>query len=267
MVAPSRFRDLLGPLVFAPAPALGHTAETHRWARGVLLRAWDRWLPGDEPTLEEIQAIQSLAAHDGQYGRGWPDKPSPLTGYQTSMSQCNNWGAIQCKCKAENGVCCEGCGYWFDSTPTPEGQRYFEQCFRCYATPEDGALDVLKFLGAGYPKVMDALPSGNLDEIAWQMRLGNYFHGFTTDKREAARQYAEAMEKQAKAIAEALDEPLVAYRKGEGPLGLSWGAIGLGVGAGLLGLAFVAPGAIMVPLLAVGDAARWAGNKARNVIP
>lgn len=262
MVASSRFVEMLGPRVELAPSAFGHSADTHRWARGVLLRAWERWFPGDEPSLEELQALQALAAHDGQYGRGWPNKPNPLTGYQTSMQFCNNWGAIQCTCKAVDGQCCEGCGYWYDSTPTAQGQRYFEQCFRCYPTAEEGALDLIRFLAKGYAKVMEALPSGDLDEIAWQMRLGNYFHGFTTDKREAAHQYALAMDKQATAIAEALGEPKVVYLGGQGPVaGLSWGTVGLVAAASAFGLALLAPQALLVPLAALGDAARYAGRK------
>ena len=265
--ASSRFLELVGrglsdaDLVAHEARALGsvlgHTAEVHRWARGHLERSFSRVM-GRKGTLEEIQSLQSLAAHDGQYGRGWPDKPSPITGYQTSMSQCNNWGAIQCKCKPVDGQCCEGCGYWYDSTPTAQGQRYFEQCFRCYPTPEDGAADLVQFLKNGYPAVMAALPSGNLDEIAWQMRLGNYFHGFTTDKRDAARQYAEAMRKQAVAIAAAMGEEQVADRKGEGlgafsPASLTPGrAALLGLAAGAVGVLVLTPGALLVPLVALG---------------
>jgi hypothetical protein len=270
MPAPSRFQELTNVPPEARAPsALGHSADTHRWARQVLIKAWDRIFPGDTPSLEELQAIQALAAHDGQYGRGWPDKISPVSGLPTSMSACNNWGAIQCTCKAVDGVCCDGCGYWYDSTPTPEGQRYFEQCFRCYATPEDGAADVIRFLAKGYAKVMEALPTGNLDEIAWQMRLGNYFHGFTTDKREAARQYAEAMRKQAVAIAAAMGEPLVADRKGEGVLGVAsqvpWVPIAAGFAVGALGLAFVAPSMVLAPLVLLGDGVRSVTEGARKV--
>lgn len=269
MQAPTRFQEITGsPPVEPPRPALGHSAETHRWARAVLERAWQKVFPGDDPTLEELQSIQALAAHDGQYGRGWPNKPNPLTGYPTSMAACNNWGAIQCKCKPTDGVCCEGCGYWYDSTPTPQGQRYFEQCFRCYATPEDGAADVIKFLAQGYPRVMEALPSGNLDEIAWQMRLGNYFHGFTTDKREAARQYAEAMRKQAEAIAAAMGEEQVADRKGEGAvLGVDWKPLALGAAAGAVGLAIFAPSVLLVPVDLVASGVLAIGRAARRVLP
>lgn len=272
MEYPSRFEEQTGiPPIEPPPSALGHSADTHRWARGVLLRAWSRVFPDRQPTLEEIQALQSLAAHDGQYGRGWPDKPSPITGYMTSMSQCNNWGAIQCKCRAQDGECCDGCGYWYDSTPTPQGQRYFEQCFRCYPTPEDGAADLIRFLATGYKSVMDALPSGNLDEIAWQMRLGNYFHGFTTDKREAARQYAEAMRKQAAAIAEALDEPQVADRKGEAPGGISYTAMGAGLAVGLGAALLLGGPAVLAPLASLAgsvvDGARAVGDRARRLLP
>lgn len=281
-VFPSRFLDLVGPrlsddqlLGYVDGGALGHSPEVHRWARAALLEGWPMARPGEEPTLEALQAIQSLAAHDGQYGRGWPDHASPITGYQTSMSSCNNWGAIQCtNCKPVDGQCCEGCGYWYDSRPTDAGQVQFEQCFKCYSTPAEGAADVLRFL-SHYPKVIAALPSGNLDEIAWQMRLGNYFQGFTTDKREAARQYAEAMRKQAVAIADAMGEPLAADRKGEGVsvgglslgAGVPWRAVGLGLLAGAAGVAIVAgPGAILGPLAALGGVLEGGATRARRAV-
>lgn len=227
--APSRFLEAVGRLSGAAsdvyrAAALGSTlglaASRHVEARAAVQLAWSMVYPNLEPTLEEIQFYQALGAHEGQYGRGWSDRVSPVSGLMTSMQSCNNWGAIQCtNCKPVDGQCCEGCGYWWDSRPTAAGQVQFEQCFKCYATPAEGAAGIMRFL-QHYARVLDVIPTGNLDEIAWQMRLGGYYQGFTTDKREAARSYAGALDKYAAEIAAALGEEQVARRKGEGVTGI-----------------------------------------------
>lgn len=232
--APSRFAESVGRFAGAAsdlyaAAALGSTLgiapAVHQSARQAVLDAWATVYPDLPPMLEEIQFYQALGAHEGQYGRGWSDRVSPVSGLMTSMQSCNNWGAIQCtNCKPVGGQCCDGCGYWWDSRPTAAGQVQFEQCFKCYATPAEGAAGIMRFL-QHYKGVLEVIPTGNLDEIAWQMRLGGYYQGFTTDKREAARQYAGALDKRAAEIAAALGEDQVARRKGEGVLSIGGTAI------------------------------------------
>ena len=187
--------------------------EVEKTARQAVIDGWQKVYPGDAPTLEEIQAIQSIGALEGQYGLGWRDHASPVTGLITSMEGSHNWGSIQCTCKPVDGVCCDGCGYWYDSMPTADGQKYFEQCFHKYASPADGAAGIIKFL-SNYKGVMAVLSTGDLDEIAWQMRLGHYFLGFNTDPRKSAEAYAVGLDKRAAATADALGEERKAYRKG-----------------------------------------------------
>lgn len=182
--------------------------------RAPVIQAWQLVYPGYEPSLAEIQYLQAQGAWEGWYGRGWGRRVSPVSGRETDMADSHNWGSVQCKSKPVDGVCPEGCGFWFDSRPTAQGQKYYDWCYKKYPDDAHGAAGILEVL-KHFPKVMDVLPGGNLDEIAWQMRLGGYYEGFTTDKRQAARDYAAGLQKMVDEISSAMGEEEEAYRMGE----------------------------------------------------
>jgi hypothetical protein len=170
--------------------------------------------PGETPTKKQLQAVQSIAAFEGGYGRAWHDHVYEATGFMTNMEGSNNWGAVQCQnCKPEDGVCCDGCGYWYDSHPSANGPVYYEQCFRRYDTPAEGAAAILQ-LFTHMKGVLAVLPTGDIDKIAWAMRQAHYYEGFSTDPQEAADTYAATMYKCAQGTAEALGEPLEVFRGG-----------------------------------------------------
>ncbi len=187
--------------------------DTEQDARDAVIGAWTTRY-GTAPTPEAAQAVQAIGAHEGQYGRGWKDHASPLTGYWTGMEGSYNWGAVQCvNCKPVEGVCCDGCGYWYDSRPTADGQQYYEQCFKRYPNAQAGADGILKILD-NMPLVTAVLDTGDLDEIALQMRRSRYYQGFSTDEATAVDAYAGALEKRAATTAAALGDERAAYRKG-----------------------------------------------------
>jgi|GEM_PF-3223422 len=197
--------------------------------RQAVLQAWAQVAPDITPTLGAVVAIQSIGYHESDYGRGW--------GGQGKGS--NNMGAYQCKCKPDGEVCCDGCFLYQDSRPTAQGQVKYMWCYKKYATPADGFADIIKLFKNNMKGVWRVLQCGNLDEVAWQMRKAGYFEGFTTDKREAARAYAKALDVCAKNIAEALGETQAAARMGEGyegnngcPTGTSPGPDGPGTDEG-----------------------------------
>jgi hypothetical protein len=183
----------------------GWSPAQEKAARDAVVGAWAKVFPGKTPTLAELQAVQAIGAHEGSYGLGWKAGTSPVSGKPWGMVGSNNWGATMCKARPTDGVCPNGCGLYTDSRPTKEGQKKFDACFERFATPADGAAGILRML-THMKGVLRALPSGDLEEIAWQMRLANYFEGFTTDKRAAAHTYALALEAKAKHTAEALGE-------------------------------------------------------------
>lgn len=199
------------------------SVSTQQNARQAVTDGWQMVYPGDSPPLTSLQAVQAIGAHEGSYGLGWKSGTSPVSGNTWGMVGSNNWGAVQCSGGATDGVCPSGCGLYTDSRPTSSGQQYYDWCYKVYASPAAGAAGILTTL-SHMPGVMAALPSGNLDEIAWQMRKAGYFQGFTTDKRTAAEQYATALNTQAAAIATALGEQQVAYRQGESAEEIAAGA-------------------------------------------
>lgn len=179
--------------------------ELQHEMRQAVLQAWAEVAPEITPTPGAIMAIQSIGYHESDYGRGW--------GGQGKGS--NNMGAYQCKCRPEGEVCCDGCFLYQDSRPTKDGQVKYMWCYKRYPTPAAGFADIIKLFKNSMKGVWRVLPCGNLDEIAWRMRLAGYFEGFTTDKRKAAQAYAEALNVCARYIAEALGEPQAAWRMGE----------------------------------------------------
>lgn len=202
------------PLVIpGQAGRLGAAPEVEAAARKAVEDGWQLIWPGDTPTLQELQVVQAIGALESSYGRGWKDKPSPVTGLMTSMEGSHNWGGVHCKCKPVDGQCCDGCGYWFDSRPTESGQKYYEQCFAAYPDDAHGAAGILAIL-THMQGVLNALPSGDIDEVAWQMRKANYFQGFKVDPREAAADYAKILDAKIRTMSEALGEPRAARRRG-----------------------------------------------------
>lgn len=186
--------------------ACGHlegSPQLHQTGREEL-REGLRIAAGDdyEPPLEMLQTLGAIADLESSYGRGWSGQ----------MVGSNNWGAITCPgYNKETGTCPPGCSPNKDSSPY-SGE--YVTCFRRYASPADGAAGLITLLSK-WPEVIAAIESGNLDEVSWTMRQRNYYLGFKSDPREAAREHAGALEERTKQIAEAMGEPLRAWRKGE----------------------------------------------------
>lgn len=187
--------------------------EKEQAARQAIEDAFASDFPDIETTPELVQFIHALASHEGGEGYGWKDHETSQ-GHQTHMEGSNNWGAIQCKCKPEDGVCCEGCGLWEDSRPTANGQQKYEWCFQRYETPKDGAAAIIRIFVDHMPLVTAVWKTGDLDKIAWAMRESRYYEGFTTDHREAAIQYSGALMKNAQGVSSVLGEDSALFQGG-----------------------------------------------------
>jgi hypothetical protein len=181
------------------------SAEQDRWARGVLRAAYvARGLP--TPTRAELQASQAVARFEGGYGLGWPSSVQPPP---------HNWGAIQC---GHTAPCGAGCFEHGDSHA--DGSSY-RGCFRRYPTPVDGAADLLRELYRR-PGVPEAMRAGDPAAIARAMRVSGYFEA-------PASRYADAIDRNAQAVASSLGEPLAVgvsapSSRGSGPAWWAWGA-------------------------------------------
>lgn len=167
-----------------PTPPPGSNLDV--WARGVLVSVWPTARPGEIPTTAELQAVQAVGRLEGFYGMA--TKPAGWAGS-------NNWGAIQCHNRPPCGADC------FEAGDNDEHGNAYRACFRRYASPEAGALDLLHELmrRAGVPA---ALKTGNATAIAGAMRATGYF-------ALAADAYAARIAGAAGAIASSLKEPLL----------------------------------------------------------
>jgi hypothetical protein len=183
-------------------------AERHRWARGVLLSAWQTVF-GADPSLQELQTLQAQGALEGWYG--FAATPPEWAGS-------NNWGAIDWT-PGDAGTF-----DFFESTDHDVNGNEIHVRFRKYATPEDGAADLLREALVRRPDAAAALPSG-LQAYAETLRANHYFVA-------PATQYAAGLLSNATEIANALGEPLSVSLEGGESTGTS-----LGAGAVLVGIA------------------------------
>lgn len=150
-----------------------------QWARSILTSVWR-----DEfgaPSPGGLQAVQAIARHESG------------PGYGDGLGGANNWGSIHC---TSGPPCAETCVEHVDNDAT--GQPY-ATCFRKYATPEEGARDLLREL-LRRAQVRAVLSSGNAGAIAHAMRQTAYFEA-------PVGVYATAIARNAKAVSLALGEP------------------------------------------------------------
>jgi hypothetical protein len=171
--------------------ALKGLPGSHEWARAIVNSAW-REVFGRDATTAEAQGVQSVASLETNYGKG---------------QGANNWGSIH----ATDGNCTSG-------TDTDAKGRVYKTCFRNYASPHAGAVDLVRTMVRS--NVKGPLASGSASRVAKAMHKNHYFEL-------APSAYAERLEARAQAIAEALGEPWVFRRTNA-----LWGLLVLGAVAG-----------------------------------
>ncbi len=166
-------------------------------ARATLLAAW-RALFGAEPTPAELQTALAIARHE----TGW--------GAYKPFGGSHNWGAVQC-CKPDaSGQCPPGSFLAKDSSPTDAGGSVpYAICFKSYPDDEAGARHFLEILAVKRPAVRRALPTGSAVRVAEAMYDSHYFEGFGKTREARIQGYATAVERNARAVASALGEPLL----------------------------------------------------------
>jgi hypothetical protein len=166
-------------------------------ARTTLLAAW-RALFSAEPSPAELQAALAIARHETGWGTY---KPFPGS---------HNWGAVQC-CKPDaSGQCPPGSFLAKDSSPTDAGGSVpYAICFKSYSDDEAGARHFLEILAVKRPSVRRALGTGSALVVAEAMYDSKYFEGFGKTREARIRGYATGIERNARAVASALGEPLV----------------------------------------------------------
>lgn len=215
----------------------------HRWARGVITRAF-RSVIGREPTLAELQAVHATGALESGYGRWW----CPASGaYACPGPGCrcveiekgrtsNNWGAVQCSNKPP---CGPTCFEHQDSIPQADGSsKWYRWCYKRYPTPEEGAADVIRFMQR--MGVLDvARSTASSFRVAERMYDQKYYGGFGATRLERILGRMKASDDWIAKVARQLEEP-VALRPGYPPPAAGFDtttlavlALGIAAGAGV----------------------------------
>lgn len=204
-------------------PALVVTSAelaAHRAARPIIEEA-GRLEMGRALTPAELQYIGGVAHRETSYGRGW----------HGAMATANNWGAVQCDpSKMPESTCVPG------QKDHGSGNVEFTTGFRRYATPVDGARHTVAHVLKYRPRTAAALAetSPKVHRASFAMRRERYYGGFCPKasaahgvqaaeasfahpdrdtgtqacEREAETSHADAIFASARAIAQALGEPL-----------------------------------------------------------
>ena len=112
-----------------PAPP---TSGRDKWAREILARQYPIVTGEAAAPAPLLQGIQTVGLHEGSYSLA--TKPA---GWATS----NNWGAVQCCKPSADGTCPSGSFLAVDYDA--KSDRKYQVCFKSYATPDDGAADLI----------------------------------------------------------------------------------------------------------------------------
>lgn len=194
--------------------------NAHRAARPIIVEA-GRLEMGRELTPAELQYAHGVAWRETNYGRGWGP----------AMAQANNWGAVQCDPSRESEATCVP-----GQKDHGSGGVEFTTGFRRYATPVDGARHTIAHILKHRPRTASALAetSPKAHRASYAMRREHYYGGFCPHaqgkygvhaaeasfghpdqdegtqacEREAETSHAEAVFQTARAVAQALGEPL-----------------------------------------------------------
>jgi hypothetical protein len=139
-----------------------------------------------------VQSIAAVARYETGFGTYFPF--AKKDGFVS-----HNWGAQQCSTIAKAGQCPAGCFPATDTSPTATGASIpYLACFQVNATEQAGALSLTRLLTAQRPGIAAVLPSGDAQVIAQAMRDASYYEGFGATQKERVKNYAVALERNAK---------------------------------------------------------------------
>lgn len=164
-----------------PGPQ-GRSVGAHRAARQIVMEAGEEVL-GRPLTMAELQYVQAVAFLETGYGNGW----------KKGMVGSNNWGAVHCSKREEGldrflGVSAGSFGINIGTTRVsfgnciehedtrPDGSSY-KQTFKTYATPKDGAKDVVKHVLTQRSTGKALGSDGSIYGASFIMRREKYYGG------------------------------------------------------------------------------------------
>ncbi len=144
-------------------------------AATVMREAWSL-VHGRAPSEGELLYSLLVAKHESSFGRGW----------KGAMAGSNNWGAVQCgQAAIAQGAACIS---WQDTHP--DGRKY-DVGFRKYASPVEGAADVVRNLTKQRPSAWEVMKAkGPLSDFARAMRVERYYGGFCPEATKAGGRFS-----------------------------------------------------------------------------
>lgn len=154
-------------------------------AAPIMRSAWRRVL-GRDASETELHGILAIARLETGYGTGWPTPEGRAA---------HNWGAIQTSPNDPQSFAAT------DTHPTSSGGAtpYVAQ-FKKYATDEDGAGALVNWFRS-HAASLAALSSGVSLELSAAMHAAGYYEGRGATVAERVRNHAQAVQRNAEAIA------------------------------------------------------------------
>lgn len=211
------------------------------YCRAAIVEAWPR-VTGQQPNLAELQIAAANAHLESACGRA--SYTNKITGEKATL---NNWGAVQ----AGKPPCDPARS--FEATDTRADGTPYQWCYARYATPADGAAEMIRQMTVRRPTSWRHMRAGDIDAWAAAMRTTDPETGVGLYFEQSAAGRAAGIDQRVRSIAAAFGEPIAATRGGPPrttPAGtmVAAGGIGwlIGLGGGLLvGAELVAPGIVM----------------------
>lgn len=143
-------------------------------------------------TTKVVQGVASVARHETGFGTFFPF--AKKDGFVS-----HNWGAQQCSTVAKQGKCPDHCFPATDTSPTAQGTSVpYLACFQVNPTEQAGALSLVRLMTVSRPGIGAALSTGDAQVIAQAMRDARYYEGFGRTQAERVRNYATAIERNAR---------------------------------------------------------------------
>jgi len=169
--------------------------DVHREAREVIRQGFALAL-GYNGTGPELQVAQAVGRRESSYGRGW----------KADGVGSNNWGAVQ----AGRPPCNPATSFEYtDTHPESDGSSTkYSICFRRYASPVEGAADMIRHLYVKRPTVLRAVHRGSLHDFSAAMYDEHYYEGFGATREARIKNHMKWIESALEPIAEAVGEPV-----------------------------------------------------------
>lgn len=188
--------------------AAGITDKHAQFGRDAILAAWEgvttgnKWGIDPKPNLAALQIAGAQANLESNYGLAqYVNKTIPEGQPGHSSGVINNWGAVQ------------GQPGFLASDTHADGSPYTAH-YKIYATPAEGAADMIRHMTVLRPTSWKHMLEGDIDAWSQSMRAKDPLSGQGLYFEQSSEGRAQGIEKRVANIAFTLNEPIAAKRGG-----------------------------------------------------